>query len=111
MVVEYIKEKDILRIVEATKAEYHQTKLHLTRFVKNHKFNPRVKMGVWDGKISHFKEDGSFNMGLWKEVYGLCKLNGWEFKMINKNEFPINRDVTYEDVEKFCKEPSNIKCV
>jgi superfamily II DNA or RNA helicase len=104
MVVEYIKEKDILRIVEATKAEYHQTKLHLTRFVKNHKFNPRVKMGVWDGKISHFKEDGSFNMGLWKEVYGLCKLNGWEFKMINKNEFPINRDVTYEDVEKFCKE-------
>ncbi len=62
-----------------------------------------MKLSVWDGKISLFKDEGEFSLGLWKEVYDLCKLNRWKFIVENKEDFPINKHVTLEGVEEFCK--------
>ncbi len=103
MKVRYDKNREMLVITEAERAEYHQTKLHLTRFANGYKYDPRVKLGVWDGRISLFK-DGEFAMGLWKEIYDLCKLNRWDFLIENKDEFPVNKNVSRESVREFCEE-------
>lgn len=96
-------EREKLIIVDSTRVEYHQLKLHLTRYVKNYKYQPRFKLGVWDGTISHFN-NGQINLGLWKECYDLCKLNGWKFEIENKEDFPIEKNITLDQVEDFCKE-------
>ncbi len=102
MKVRYDKKREEFTIIEADRVEYHQTKLHLTRYAKGYRFDPRVKMGVWDGKISLFR-DGEFKLGLWKEVSDLCKLNNWNFTVENKEDFPVNKKVTLESVTEFCK--------
>ena len=99
----YDKETEELVVSEATRIEYHQMSLWLTRHVKGWKYQPAVKLGVWDGKKSYFK-DGRINVGLWKEAFKGCKEIDVPFIVENKEEFPINRDVTLEKVQDFCKE-------
>lgn len=103
MRLRYDKEKEVFNIIESNRVEYHQTKLHLTRMVKNARYNDLVKRRLWNGEVSHFRE-GEFNLGLWKEVQQLCKNNGWKFDVENKEDFPVNRKITLEDVENFCKD-------
>lgn len=98
----YDKNNEELIVSASTRIEYHQLGLWLTRFVKGHKFLPAVKMGVWDGKINYFR-DGKINIGLWKECYKACREIGASFIIDNKEDFPINRDVTIEAVRDFCK--------
>ena len=43
-------------------------------------------------------------MGLWKECFQLCQMNGWQFEIENKQDFPLDRDVTYAKVHEFCQE-------
>ena len=99
----YDKETEELVVAEATRIEYHQMGLWLTRKAKGWKFHPLVKVGIWDGNISFFK-NGRINLGLWKEAYIGCKEIEVPFQIENKEEFPINRDVTLEKVQDFCKE-------
>lgn len=101
MKLRYDKDREMFSIIEADRVEYHQVKLHLTRYVKNYRFDPRFKLGVYDGKISHFK-DGEFKLGLWKEVQELCKLNNWKFEVENKEDFPVNKKITIENLKEFC---------
>ena len=99
----YDKENEKLIVQEAKPLEYEQLKIWLNRFVKNYKFTPAFKRGVWNGKIDFFNK-GSINMGLWKECFiGLNEI-GAKFNILNKEDFPINRKVTVESVENFCKE-------
>lgn len=99
----YDKETEELVVSEATRIEYHQMSLWLTRHVKGWKYQPAVKLGVWDGKKSYFR-DGRINVGLWKEAFKGCKEIDVPFIVENKEDFPINRDVTLEKVQDFCKE-------
>lgn len=99
----YDKEKEELVISEATRIEYHQMELWLTRYVKGYKYMPQFKVGVWNGKQSYFK-NGRINLGLWKEALKGCQEIGVPFYMENKNDFPINHDVTLESVKNFCEE-------
>jgi superfamily II DNA or RNA helicase len=99
----YDKETEELVVTDASRIEYHQIGLWLNRHVKGWKYQPAVKMGVWDGKKSYFK-NGRINMGLWKEALKGCKEIDAPFIIENKEEFPINRDVTLEKVQDFCKE-------
>ena len=101
MKLRYDKKRQRLILTESTRTEYHQTKINLTKKVKGYQFTPTYKMNIWDGNISHF-HDGEFDLGLWKEVYNMCKQNGWKFEMENKEEFPINRNITMEQVQEFC---------
>jgi superfamily II DNA or RNA helicase len=99
----YDKEKEELIVSAATRIEYHQAGLWLTRKVKGYRFMPAFKMGVWSGDQSYFR-DGRINLGLWKEVMRGCSEIDAPFTIENKEDFPINREVTLEKVKDFCKE-------
>ena len=99
----YDPETEEIVVTDATRVEYHQLQLWLTRHVKGWKFQPAVKMGVWDGKKSYFKS-GRINLGLWREAMMGCREIEAPFIIENKEDFPINRDVTLEKVQDFCKE-------
>lgn len=99
----YDKETEELVVSEATRIEYHQLSLWLCRKVKGYKYNPKVKLGIWDGSINYFK-DGRINVGLWKEALKGCKEIDVPFIVENKEDFPINREVTLEKVQDFCKD-------
>lgn len=99
----YDKTTEELVVSAATRIEYHQMSLWLTRKVKGWRFMPAVKAGVWDGNQTYFK-NGRVNLGLWKECLRGCQEIGASFILENKEEFPINRDVTLEKVQDFCKD-------
>ena len=99
----YDKENEELVVTEASRIEYHQLSLWLTRHVKGYRYMPAFKMGVWNGQQSYFR-NGKINLGLWKEALRGCQEIGSQFIMENKLDFPINRKVTLESVQDFCKE-------
>jgi len=103
MVFRYDKENEELIVSEATRIEYHQITLWLTRKVKNWKFHPLVKIGAWDGSMTFFR-NGKINLGLWREALIACRQIEVPFKIENKEDFPLNRDVTIEKVIDFCNE-------
>jgi superfamily II DNA or RNA helicase len=102
MKFKYDVEKEKMIIQESSTIEYRQIQTWMNRHVKGYRFNPKFKMGVWNGKIDHF-HTGSINMGLWKECLKACDMIGSKFEVINKEDFPLNRNVTFEKVNKFCK--------
>jgi superfamily II DNA or RNA helicase len=64
---------------------------------------PAFKMGVWNGQQSYF-DNGKVNLGLWRECYKACKEIGVTFNIENRDEFPLNREVTLDSVRDFCKD-------
>ena len=99
----YDKDTEELVVSSATRIEYHQLSLWLTRHVKGYRYMPAFKMGVWNGQQSYFK-NGRINIGLWKEAMIGCKQVDAKFIVENKEDFPINRDITLEKVQYFCKD-------
>jgi len=99
----YEKNTEEIVVSEASRVEYHQMSLWLTRHVKGYRFMPAFKMGIWNGQQSYFR-NGRVNLGLWKECMKGCKEIEVPFIVENKEDFPINRDVTLEKVQDFCKE-------
>jgi superfamily II DNA or RNA helicase len=99
----YDPNEEKLIVQNSTRIEYHQLSLWLSRKVKGYRFLPAVKMGVWNGEVSHF-ENGKINLGLWRECYKACREIGAKFNIDNKDEFPLNRDINLESVQKFCDE-------
>lgn len=101
MKFKYDKTNEELIVQEATRIEYHQIGLWLTRHVKGYRYMPAFKMGIWNGQQTYFK-NGKINLGLWKEAMRGCQEIGCQFIVENKDDFPINRDVTLEKVQAFC---------
>jgi len=97
----YDKDTEELVVSEATRIEYHQVSLWLTRHVKGYRYMPAFKMGVWNGQQTYFK-NGRINLGLWKEAMRGCKEIDAPFILENKEDFPLNRDVTLQGVRDFC---------
>ena len=97
----YDPSKEELVVSDATRIEYHQIQLHLTRKVKGWRFHPLCKQGIWDGNKTYFN-NGRVNIGLWKECMIGCKAIEVPFIVENKGDFPINRDITLEGVRNFC---------
>ena len=103
MKFKYDKNKEELVITESTRIEYHQMELWLSRHVKGYRFMPAFKMGIWNGKQSYFK-NGRVALGLWKECVNATREIGAKFTLENKEDFPLNRDVTLDSVREFCEE-------
>ena len=97
----YDSKTEKLIVSQATRIEYHQLDVWLTRNPKGYRFTPAFKAGYWDGRDSVFNS-GKINQGLWKECLKACQVIGAKFTITNKEEFPINRDVTLEQVQAFC---------
>ena len=99
----YDPAEECLVVKDATRVEYNQMRVWLERHVKGYRYMPAFKMGIWSGKQSYF-EDGKVRLGLWRECYKACKEIGSGFSIENKEDFPINRQVTLESVRQFCQE-------
>ena len=99
----YEPNEEKLFVSASTRTEYHQIKIWLTRKIKGWRFLPAVKMGVWNGDVSHF-DNGKVNLGLWRECLKACKEIGVTFNIDNREEFPLNRNVTLDSVKDFCQE-------
>ena len=103
MKFKYDKNSEEIVVTSATRIEYHQLSLWLTRHVKGYRYMPAFKMGVWNGQQTYFK-NGRINIGLWKEAMKGCKEIEASFILENKDEFPLNREVTLEKVHDFCSD-------
>lgn len=87
----------ILTLTSATEIELEQIRLSFTREIANARWDPRVKKGWWDGKISYLKSNKYLPSGLWHELVEVGKeynyevnISGIERKFdtnINKQEF------------------------
>lgn len=99
----YEPQSEELVVSDSSRVEYHQMNIWLTRHVKGYRYMPAFKLGVWNGQNSYFR-NGRINLGLWKECYKGCKEIDVPFVIENKEDFPINRDVSLEKVQDFCKE-------
>ena len=97
----YDKTSEELVVTGSTRIEYHQLSIWLSRHVKGYKYMPAFKMGVWNGQREYFK-NGRINLGLWKECVKGCQEIDASFVLENKEDFPLNRDVTLEKVKAFC---------
>ena len=97
----YDAKTEQLIVANATRIEYHQIDIWLTRNPKGFRFTPAFKAGYWDGKDSEFN-NGKINQGLWKECLKACEVIGTKFNILNKSEFPVNKEVTIESVKEFC---------
>jgi superfamily II DNA or RNA helicase len=87
----------------STKEEYNQLKLYLSRYVKNFRFMPRYKLGVWDGKVDFFN-NGIIEYGLWYEVYKCCKEYGYKIKFENKENIIKDTSITKKSIIEFCED-------
>lgn len=103
MKFEVSKDKTKFFLKESTREEYNQLKNNLSPFVKGYRFMQRFKLTSWDGKFDYFN-NGNIDFGLWNECYTTCKEHGYQFQVINKDEFPRDESITYEKVENFCTE-------
>lgn len=99
----YDPDKECLVVKDATRVEYHQMRVWLERHVKGYRYMPAFKMGIWSGKECYF-EDGKVKLGLWRECYKACKEIGSTFNIENRDEFPMNRQVTLDSVKSFCQD-------
>lgn len=99
----YDPEQECLVVKDATRVEYHQMRVWLERHVKGYRYMPAFKMGIWSGKECYF-DDGKVKLGLWRECYKACKEIGSPFSIENRDEFPMNRQVTLESVRAFCQD-------
>jgi len=86
----------ILTLTEATEMELDQLALTFTKEVANAKWDPRVKKGWWDGKISYLKSNKYLPSGLWNEVVDMCKTYNFEL-IINGIERKFDRDIDKEE--------------
>ena len=98
----FIKETEVLQLVQAERQEFNLLKDHLTRYVDGYMHKTRYKYGGWDGKLTYF-DKGRIPMGLWREVVEFCQRKDYEIEIENKKDFPVNRTIKAEDITEFCK--------
>lgn len=99
----YDKENEKLILTDSTRLEYNQLKIWLKREPKENKYNPKVKLGLVPRERDYFFS-GYVAPGLWKECAKCAQMVGTNFEIENKDEFPINRNITAQDVKDFCQE-------
>lgn len=100
MKFKYDSKTEKLQLLEASHNEFFQLKNMLIREVKGAKWNPAVKARLWDGMIDHFK-GGYINLGLWKECYKLARYINVPFEIVNKEDFPIFRNLNESHFREF----------
>lgn len=93
--------KSFLELLNATDRELEQLRLSLTRRIKNWRFHPKVKRGYWDGYISYMLQDRYIPIGLWKEVYDVCKKYDFDIKFDGLSQI-FDNSIPFEKFEAWC---------
>lgn len=94
-------EEEKLKIIDATRTEYFQLQLFLTRHVEGYQYQKPFKLGVWDGTVSFFNKEKGIAFGLWYDIKKYCQNNQYDFKLENPDDFPINKDITLDEIQEF----------
>ena len=76
----------LLTLRDATEIEIDQLRITLTRRIDNWRWDPRVKKGWWDGKISYFKNEMYVPAGLWSLIRDTCKEYNFDLEIRGLNE-------------------------
>lgn len=92
-----------LILIESTREEYLQLSNWLSPYVKGYRFMPKFQNTNWDGKYDYF-ENGIIDFGLWHECLRCCQEYGYKFQIVNKEQFPRDNDIKFQDVQNFCNE-------
>lgn len=93
----------ILTLKEATELELQQIQLTFEKEAANAKWDPRVKKGWWDGKISYFKSNRYLPSGLWMELVDMCKEFNFEL-LIDGIERKIDKSLKFEDFKSWVED-------
>lgn len=93
----------ILTLVEASEIEIEQTQLTFEKEAANAKWDPRVKKGWWNGKISYFKSNRYLPSGLWSELVDMCKTYNFELN-IDGIERKFDFDIDKDELESWVEE-------
>jgi hypothetical protein len=101
MIFNLSEDKRWLILEQASSIEIDQLNISLTKRIKNWRFHPLVKKGIWDGNFSFFKHDKYVQSGLWREVYDIAK--EFEYPIQLKHISAIfNNNITYDSFKEWC---------
>jgi superfamily II DNA or RNA helicase len=93
------KKDDVFMKIQAEAFVLQEISDHFTFEVPNSRFNPKVKAGIWDGKIRLFNMwTGELYIGLMPRLYALCERN--EYELVNHLDVTAD-DVSYDDFYSF----------
>jgi len=77
---------------------------YLSCYIPNHKFHPKVKAKIWDGKVSQFDLTTSrLPIGLLPYFHQFCKSYGYEYKF-NFDVKELFNKIDMEAVQKFSEQ-------
>lgn len=100
MKVSLTSNKELIIIESASDLEIRQLKLSLNVRIKNHWVHPLVKAKKWDGYLSFLKRDKFIPVGLWKELFDICKEYNFPINKTFLNSL-IDTEIQKDDVELF----------
>jgi len=92
-----------LCLVEASRLEVEQLRISFTKTIPSARFDPRVKAGHWDGKISYFRSDRYLPSGLWGELIDVAEQYDFELE-IEGIENLFDETVALEDFKSWVAE-------
>lgn len=105
MEFEYLPDRERIKCYPKNATERRGLISYLNRYKDGYFFDILYKLKIWDGKVLKYnKKDDTIPLGLWKEAIMCCVEFGYKFEILNKNEFPINRDVKKKEFYDFCEE-------
>lgn len=93
---------EFLIIDECTQAEYNQLKLSFNKEVKNYKFNPLFKKGLWDGHIQ-FMKGRYIPASTYMYIKELCKEYGFECQIEGLDKI-FDMQIDYEEFQSWVDE-------
>lgn len=94
MHLEVLPDIKFLRVKEATDIELAQLEISLTKQIDGWAFKKKYYAG-WDGKVTFIK-NGLIPLGLWKDVYDICKKFDYKLQIDGLNKF-INSELSLNE--------------
>jgi superfamily II DNA or RNA helicase len=93
----------ILTLNSASEMELEQLKITFTKEAANARWDPRVKKGWWDGKISYLKANRYLPAGLWHELVDTAKQYNFEIS-IDGIERKFDREIDKDEFVSWVEE-------
>lgn len=102
MEFEYLPKEEKIKCYPKNAAERRGLINYLSRYREGYFFDPLFKLKLWNGKDTKYdKKNDKISLGLWQEAIYCCQEFGYEFKIRNPKEFPLNRDVKKKEFVEF----------
>jgi superfamily II DNA or RNA helicase len=105
--IQIYKHNELYIRIEADRGVLYELNDHFSFFVKDYKYMPQYKSGVWDGKIRLFNiATKLLPSGLLIDLVKFCEKYEYSFEIVDRQKLkPINFE---EDIEEFLKDLPSI---